>query len=98
MVITLNQVSKKAAKITSVKWSKLRCMITSSDAGIGYSMDIRTKYTDPGTSIVESAIKIVVDNKLSVLVSDDYEHQTVTIVLLNQDGVILDRQSTIVGE
>lgn len=98
MVITLNPASKKTAKITSVKWSKLRCMITSADAGIGYSMDIRTKYTDPGTSIVESAIKIVVNNKLSVLVSDDYEHQTVTIVLLNQDGVILDRQSTIVGE
>ena len=85
-------------KIKSVKWVNLKCAIETENAGEDYSIDIRTKFSDETTSIVISRIKEVVDNKGSLMVSDDAESQAATVVLIDDSGRIRDKKATTVGE
>jgi len=47
---------------------------------------------------VESKNKTIIDNKGSVMVSDEAESQAATIVIMDETGRILDKKSTTVGE
>ena len=85
-------------KIKSVKWVNLKCAIETENAGEGYSIDIRTKFSNDTTSIVISRIKEVVDNKGSLMVSEDAESQAATVVLIDDSGRIRDKKATTVGE
>lgn len=89
--------SKAIAKIQSIKWVNLKCAVETENATDDYSIDIRTKYNDESTSIVESTKKSVKENRGSVMVSDDAESQAATIVLLDPSGRILDKKLTTVG-
>ncbi|MBE0424700.1 MAG: BREX-1 system phosphatase PglZ type B, partial [Lutibacter sp.] len=86
------------AKILEIKWVNLKCTISTVDAKEKYSIDVRTKYNDESTSIIESRNKIIADNKIFVMVNDDAEAQAATIVLLDENGRILDKKVTTVGE
>ncbi len=91
--------STVAAKIADVKWVGLNCKITTTDASNGYLMDIRTKFNDAKTSIVEreSKEKKVLDNKISLMVKSDFESKPVVIVLMDENERILDKKPTLVG-
>ena len=90
--------SKVNAKIQELKWVNLKCTIATENAQENYTIDIRTKYNDETTSIIESSNKIITDNKIFVMVNDDAEAKAVTIVLLDENGRILDKKTTTVGE
>jgi hypothetical protein len=97
-IIIENENSSKAiAKIKSIKWVNLKCAVETEKATDDYAIDIRTKYNDESTSIVESTKKSVKENRGSVMVSDDAESQAATIVLLDPSGRILDKKLTTVG-
>ncbi len=87
-----------APKFTNIKWVNLKCAIECENIGDGYTVDIRTKFSDENTSIVISRNKGIVDNKGSLMVSDDAESQAATVVLLDDKGRIRDKQATTVGE
>lgn len=89
--------SKSIAKIQSIKWVNLKCAIETENATDDYTIDIRTKYNDESTSIVESTKKSIKENKGSVMVSDDAESHAATIVLLDASGRILDKKLTTVS-
>ena len=76
----------------------MKCSVITESAKEDYTIDIRTKYNDESTSIVESRNKSISDNKGYVMVSDTAEAQAATIVLLDENGRILDKTVTTVGE
>lgn len=88
---------KLIAKIQTIKWVNLKCTVETENAEGDYTTDIRTKYNDESTSIVVSTKKTVKENKGTVMVSDDYESQAATVVLLDASGRILDKKLTTVG-
>ena len=98
-VILIERESDKGIipKIKSVKWVNLKCAIEVENTGQGFFVDIRTKFSDESTSIVLSRNKEIVENKGSVMVSDEFECQAATVVLLDSTGKILDKQATTVG-
>ena len=84
-------------KIKMVKWVNLKCAIEIENAGHGYTIDIRTKFSDENSTIVISRNKEITENKGSLMVSEDAESQAATIVLLDEKGTIRDKQATTVG-
>jgi hypothetical protein len=90
--------SKILAKILEVKWVNLKCAVVTEGAIDGFTIDIRTKFNDESTSIVESRNKTISENKGSVMVSDEAESQAATIVIMDETGRIVDKKSTTVGE
>ena len=85
------------AEIKVVKWVNLKCAIQTSDVPDLFSIDIRTKYNDEATSIVLSKAKQIHHNEVTLMVDDEAEHQAATIVLLDENGIILDKKPTTVG-
>ena len=97
-IIIENDNSKKSiAKIQSVKWVNLKCAVETENATDDFTIDIRTKYNDEDSSIVVSTRKTVKENKGTVMVKDDAETQSATIVLLDTIGRIIDKKLTTVG-
>ena len=90
--------SKMAAKIVDVKWVNLKCAVVTEGALDGFTIDIRTKFNDENTSIVESKNRLIKDNRGSVMVTDEAESQAATVVLLDETGRILDKKLTTVGD
>ena len=90
--------AKVHSKIHEIKWVNLKCTITTENAQENFSIDIRTKFNDETTSIVESRNKMITDNKVFVMVNDDAEAKAANIVLLDANGRILDKKETTVGE
>ncbi|MFZ4465339.1 MAG: hypothetical protein ACOYN5_15945, partial [Bacteroidales bacterium] len=97
LIIENTNVSKVNAKIKEVKWVNLKCAVVTENAQEDYSIDIRTKYNDEKTSIVESKNTKLKENKASAMVNDAAESQAATIVLLDENGRILDKELTTVG-
>ncbi len=91
-------VSTSNAKIQDNKWINLKCTVKTVGAKENYTIDIRTKYNDESTSIVESRNKLISDNQGYLMVSDEAESKSATIVLLDENGRILDKTTTTVGE
>ena len=87
-----------APKIINSKWVGLKCAVETENSGKDYTLDIRTKFNDETTSIVISRNKAVIEDKGSIMVSDDAESQSATIVLLDDKGRIRDKKVTTVGE
>jgi hypothetical protein len=85
------------AEIKFVKWVNLKCVVNTDDVPDGYSIDIRTKYSDENSSIVLSPNKLFKGNSVSLMVDDAAESAAATIVLLDSDGRILDKKPTTVG-
>jgi hypothetical protein len=85
------------AKLKDFKWINLTCKIETDHTPDGYFVDIRTKYDAADTSIVLSERKSIRDNKITLMVDDDAIDKSATVVLLNEQGVILDKKPTLVG-
>ncbi len=97
MVVESSRPSVNTGKLKEAKWINLACKIETIDAPDGYQVDIRTKYNEAGTSIVLGSRKVLQDNKITLMADDDAEAKSATIVLLNEQGVILDKKPTVVG-
>ena len=97
LTVESNQVIVHLAKLKEPKWVNLTCKIETVSAPDGYLTDIRTKYDAPATSILLSNPKPLHQNKVTLMVDDDALGKSATIVLMNEDGVILDKKPTLVG-
>jgi hypothetical protein len=85
-----------SAKITDVKWVNLKCTVLTENAD-GCTLDIRTKYSDKKTSVLETNPKKVVENKGVLMVSDNAEGNAATVVLIDEKKRIVDKKLTTVG-
>jgi len=87
------------AEIKAVKWVNLKCTIQTNDVPDGYKIDIRTKYNDELTSVIDisNKNKKIIANTVTLLIDDTYEYQSVTIVLLDENDRILNKKSTTIG-
>ena len=84
--------------IKTIRWVGMRCGVETENAPDGYRLDARTKVADPDSSIVVStALPAIRDNKGSLFVDDGEEGKAVNIVLTDNAGQIIARQSTTVG-
>jgi len=99
MLIENPNVENVDADVKVVKWVNLKCSIQTSDVPDGYKIDIRTKYNDPFTSVldVSSKNKIIIGNTVTLLIDDTYEYQSATIVLLDENDRILNKKPTTIG-
>ena len=99
MLIENPNVENVDADVKFVKWVNLKCSIQTSDVPDGYKIDIRTKYNDSLTSVldVSSMSKRIVGNTVTLLIDDAYEDQTATIVLLDENDRILNKKPTTIG-
>jgi hypothetical protein len=97
MIVENIIVYKINGEVKVVKWINLKCTIQTSNAPDGYTIDIRTKYNDPKTSIVLSSSKALKENTISLMVDDTAESQAATIVLMDENERILDKKPTTVG-
>jgi len=92
--------SAPAADIESHRWIGLRCRVKITGVGRGWRVDLRAKAADPNTSVVkgrepkpvnlEGETSLVVDNP-------DLEGTRVFLVLLDLEGRLVAKRSTIVG-
>jgi len=85
-------------RIEQIKWVNLRCTVQTSGQTDGMTIDIRRVYTQGSTSVVLSASKAVKENQCTLMADDTAESSSVTVVLLDQEGKILDKRTQIVGE
>ena len=87
------------AEVKDVKWANLKCTITTSDVPDGFLVDIRTKYNDSKTSVLDrvSKDKKISGNTITLMVDDSFEYQSATIVLMDENKRILDKKPTTIG-
>ena len=97
MIIENTTVLDIVAEIKVVKWVNLKCSVITTDVPDGYSIDIRTRYNDPKTSIVLSKNKVLKENTVTLMLDDAAEAQAATIVLFDENERILDKKPTMVG-
>lgn len=88
---------KKIASIKMVKWTNLSCNVEVENSQDGFYLDIRTKALDESTTIVISKKNGVTENKGRVMVTEDAEGKAATILLLDSNGVIIEKRLTTVG-
>lgn len=85
-------------RITAISWRGLRCTVTLDGDTAGLSVDIRTKASLPSSSIAAS-IKPVESDKASLAVADDeYIGAAAMVVVLDSDGIPVQKLATTVGE
>ena len=92
-----NAVAVTTASITDVSWAGLRCRVRVSADKSGLSVDLREKVNDPDSSVSK---KRPLDDKgtASLLVAnDEFEGTQAAVVILDADGQVIARQSTIIG-
>jgi hypothetical protein len=99
LIIENPNVNKIDAKIAKVKWVNLKCTIETNDVPDDYTVDIRTKFNDSNTSVLEESSKgkKLKGNSVTLMLKDNYEYQSATIVLLDENERILDKKPATVG-
>ena len=99
LIIENPNVNNIEAKIENVKWINLKCTIKTTDVPDDYTVDIRTKFNDSDTSVLEESSKgkKLKGNSVTLMLKDKYEYQSATIVLLDENERILDKKPATVG-
>jgi hypothetical protein len=99
LLVENEQASLTGAEIKSVRWVNLKCTVQTTDVPNGYAIDIRTKYNDEKTTVVDisSRQKKLNENQVTLNADDAFEFQSASIVLLDDTGRILDKKPTTVG-
>ncbi len=84
-------------KISSMKWLGLRCRVEIEGADSGCSADLRIKANSERTSFCGGA-KAIKDQKASLVVLDDEsEGAAAILVILDEQGRVIDKKNTVVG-
>ncbi|WP_407278219.1 BREX-1 system phosphatase PglZ type B [Aromatoleum evansii] len=87
-----------SVSITKVAWRGLRCNVEVSPAMPGLRADLRTKVAAADSSLV-AAVKDIVDGKVSLAVPDEEcEGAAAVLVVLDDQGKLLAKMNTTVGE
>jgi hypothetical protein len=97
IIVENPDVREVGAEIKRVRWVNLKCTIDTTDVPDGYSVDIRTKYNDPKTSVVLSKNRILQGSAITLMVDDSAEHRAATIVLMDANERIMDKKPTTIG-
>ena len=96
ITITGDVKSLAQASIESVKWLGLTCKVEVSSKTEELFVDLRTKLADNKSSLVKA--KKLKDSKASLMIlDDDNEGVSATVVVYDSDGNILAKQATTVG-
>jgi hypothetical protein len=83
--------------IKAVTWKGLRCVVEVDSSSVGLTVDVRTKPALATTSLVAS-VKPLDAGKASVAVADDDNlGSAAVVVILGDDGQVLQKQATTVG-
>jgi hypothetical protein len=90
-------VASVKAKITSIEWKRLRCVVSVASSDPTVVVDVRSNWKQPATSLVVSPKAAGDTGVVSLPVRDEFEGQSVMVVLMNADGDVLDKRSTTVG-
>ncbi|MFM1756936.1 MAG: system phosphatase PglZ type, partial [Bacteroidota bacterium] len=100
MIIENPKSDNVEADITRVKWVNLKCTVETTDVPDGYRIDIRTKYNDETTSVLEASSKSkrITGNTISLMIDDAYEYQSATIVLMDENDRIINKLPTTIGD
>jgi hypothetical protein len=85
------------AKIITVEWKRLRCVVTVSANDPTLRVDVRSNWKQPSTSLVVAPKPIGDLGEVSLAVRDEFEGQAVMVVILDQQGQVLDKRITTVG-
>ena len=89
--------AKAETHIIAVSWVGLRCRVRIDAAQTGLSVDLRTQVGDTNSSVSE-ARPVNDEGAVSLLVADDgLEGTSAAIVVLDANGQVVARQSTIIG-
>ena len=87
------------AKIVGIVWRGMRCKVTVAPASEGLRIDLRRNWKQADSSIAVSAKDVAANGEASLACADDrYESTAAMLVLLDNDGQVLDYEATTVGE
>lgn len=87
------------ASITAITWRGMRCRVSVTTNDPSVSVDLRTNWKQPNTSIAASSKEVGPAGEASLAVADDaHEGHAATIVVVDGAGNVLDRKTTTVGE
>lgn len=86
----------RTIEITQAAWTGLRLRVQASGAA-DLRVDLRTDGDDPQSSLLTSHRSLDEDGRGSMVVSDDHEGLSATLVVLDDDGRVLARRSVTVG-
>ena len=85
------------AKIATVEWKRLRCVVTVSTNDATVLVDVRSNWKLPATSLVVAPKATGDTGQVNLAVRDEFEGQAVMVVVLDRNGEVLDKRSTTVG-
>ena len=86
-----------SAKISSVEWKRLRCVVSVSSNDPTVQVDVRSKWKQADTSLIVAPKAVGDAGQVSLAVRDESEGQAAMVVVLDATGQVLDKRSTIVG-
>lgn len=84
------------ATLSELRWIGLRCRVQAESSADGVVAVLREHAGDPDSEI--SIRKPLKDGKCTLMVDDKYEDTSAILVLLDEQGNVLAKQSTIVGD
>ncbi len=90
-----------SARILEAKWTGARCRVSVSGDNVGVSLDVRSRQSDPSTSLLadKQAREATPDGKATVLLENDSDiGKKAEIVLLDASGQVIDSRLTTIGE
>ena len=84
-------------EIAEVRWTGLRCRVTVRGGGEWLQAELRRKANDSATTVSDGP-KVLNEGKGSLVVADDgLEGEAVSLVILDSEGRVIARTSTMVG-
>lgn len=99
--VTVARIAGGSAHLLEVKWTGARCRLSVGGECAGVRVDIRSRCSDPATSVLadRQAREIGPDGKVTVFLENDADiGQQAEIVLLDAAGTMIDSQPTQLGE
>jgi hypothetical protein len=85
------------ARIVSVEWRRLRCVVNVSSNDPAVQVDVRSNWKQAATSLVVASKAVGDEGQVSLAVRDEFEGQAVMVVVVDAEGQVLDKRSTTVG-
>lgn len=96
LTISALAASTRSGKIEELTWRGMRLNIMTSGTDGDYQMDVRTKWDEASSTVAES-VRMKDRDEWTLVVNGDYEGQAASLVLLNQEGIIIDKKLLQIG-
>jgi hypothetical protein len=98
--VTAGRPGSDVARLLEAKWTGAKCRVSVEGNCTGVRVDVRTKQSDPGTSLLSDrqAREITPDGKVTVFLEDDSDiGKQAELVLLDSSGQVIASLSTTLG-